>query len=107
MYYNRVGRRRRTVRTCATQSQRVTSQNNSVAVNKLYYHQVNGSKVKKWQCVAILPVGAVIGVRLVGNRCLSHKLLAHQYDQDAPSLSSALRYNGISILFFSRARIES
>ena len=53
MYYNRVGRRRRSVRTCATQSQRVTSQNHSIAVNKLNHHQVNSSKVKSRRCVAI------------------------------------------------------
>ena len=107
MYYNRVGRRRRVVRTCATQSQRVTSQDNSVAVNKLYHHQVKGSKVETWRRVAILPVGAGTGVRLVGNGRLPRKLLARQYSRDALSLSGALRYGGVLIFLFSHARIQS
>jgi hypothetical protein len=45
MYCDRVGRRRRSVRTCATRLQCVTSRiykiKSNLAVNKLCHHQVN------------------------------------------------------------------
>jgi hypothetical protein len=49
--------------------------NNNVAVNKSYNHQVNRSKVKTWQCVAILSIGAARGIRLMAHSSSSHELL--------------------------------